>query len=68
MSDSVLANQYAIQHEMIPFLLTDILNMLKSGKIEELIAFMDDLIISNEMVKEHLMGLSMDKNLQKQFD
>jgi hypothetical protein len=53
---------------MIPFLLTDILNMLKSGKIEELIAFMDDLKISNDMVKEHLMGLSMDKNLQKAFD
>ena len=29
---------------------------------------MDDLKISNEMVKEHLMGLSMDKSAQQAFD
>ena len=29
---------------------------------------MDDLKITNEMVKEHLMGLCLDKNIQGMFD
>ena len=36
--------------------------MLKNGQVQELIEYMDDLKITNEMVKEHLMGLTMDKN------
>ena len=42
--------------------------MLKNGQVQELIEYMDDLKITNEMVKEHLMGLTMDKNAQKEFD
>jgi replication factor C subunit 1 len=63
MSESVCCNQYAIQHEIIPFLLEDILGMLQSGQIKELIEFLDSLKITNEMVKEHLMGLSLDKSI-----
>ena len=33
MTESISANQYAIQHEVIPFLLGDILQMLQAGRI-----------------------------------
>ena len=53
---------------MIPFLLGDILSMLQEGRVSDLIEFMDSLHITNEMVKEHLMGLTLDKNVQAYFD
>ena len=42
--------------------------MLKNGQVQELIEYMDDLKITNEMVKEHIMGLSLDKKIQAQFE
>ena len=48
---------------MIPFLLQDILRMLQQGDIASLIEYMDSMKITNEMVKEHLMGLSLDKGI-----
>lgn len=68
MSHSIYADRYSVQNEMVPFLLQDILDRLKAGQVSELIAYMDDLRISNEMVKEHLMGLSLDRKICAQFD
>ena len=68
MSERIQTNQYAIQHEVIPFLLCDILQMLKNNQISELIEYMDDLKITNDMVKEHLMGLTMDKKASEAFE
>ena len=68
MSGSVSADQYSIQNEMVPFLLETILKMLKKGQIEEVLDFMDDLKITNEMVKEHLMGLCLNKKTTELFD
>jgi hypothetical protein len=68
MTESISANQYAIQHEVIPFLLGDILSMLQDGRVQDLIEYMDSLKITNEMVKEHLMGLTLDKKVQAYFD
>ena len=43
--------------------------MLKENKIDELIQYMDDFKISNEMIKEHLIGLSINsKKLSEQFE
>lgn len=36
---------------------------MKKGTVEEVISYMDDMNISNDLLKEHIMGLSMDKKL-----
>ena len=35
------------------------MKMLSNNQIDELIFYMDDFKISNEMIKEHLIGLSI---------
>ena len=67
----VSADRYAVQNEMVPLILQVVLNHLKCGSkdaVQELIEYLDDLNISNEMVKEHLMILSMDKKIQQGFE
>lgn len=61
MAQSLNTDQYSIQNEMVPFLLETILIKLQKGEIQELIEYMDDLKVTNEMVKEHLMGLCLNK-------
>ena len=46
---------------MVPFILETILIKLQKGEIQDLIEYMDDLKVTNEMVKEHLMGLCLNK-------
>ena len=49
-------------------MLKEILNYLKKNEIDDLIEYMDELKITNEMVKEHLMALCLDHKLKEQFD
>jgi len=49
-------------------MLKEILNYLKNNEIDELIEYLDDLKVTNEMVKEHLMALCIDSKLKEQFD
>jgi|TARA_B110001450_G_C17269000_1_gene338701 hypothetical protein len=42
--------------------------LLKKGDVPELIEYLDSLNITNEMVKEHLMGMSLNKSYQAMFD
>lgn len=65
------ANKKAIQMEYIPFMLEFIFKYLKKGgaeDVQEAISFMDDLGITNDHLKEHLLELNMDKNVSKKFD
>ena len=48
--------------------LEQILQFLKQGDIPELLRYLDDIGVSNEMVKEHLMGLSLQKDVNARFD
>jgi hypothetical protein len=48
---------------VVPLILQEILSLLGAGKVKELILLLDDLKITNEMVKEHLMGLCIDKGI-----
>jgi len=68
MGDKILSNRFAIQNEVVPIVLEIILSMMQDKKVEELIQFMDDVSITNEMIKEHLLGLSLKADFQKQFD
>jgi replication factor C subunit 1 len=68
MAHRVYADRYAIQNEIVPYLLQEIVTMMKKGTkdpeyLNELILFLDDLRISNAMIKEHLFILSLDKKL-----
>ena len=61
MAHRISADRTAIQNEMVPFLLLEIVKLMKKqGGVEELIELLDDLNISNEMIKEHLAILSLD--------
>lgn len=59
-----------LQNNYVDLMLIMILKQLKQGKdnVPEAIEIMVDLGISNEILKEHLMGLSMDTKLTKDFD
>ena len=66
MAHRISADRIAIQNEIAPFILYSILGQLKKGSKEsilDLLEYLDDLNITNEMIKEHLMGLNMDKKL-----
>jgi len=39
--------------------------MLTKGEIQDLIEYMDDMKVTNEMVKEHLIGLCLKKNVKE---
>lgn len=64
LSDSYLGGRYSIQHEFIPLVLDQILAYLKQGEIPALLQYLDDFSVTNEMVKEHLLGLTMDRSMQ----
>jgi replication factor C subunit 1 len=71
MAHRVSADSTSVQNEIAPFLLWEILGHLKKGSkdsILDLIEYLDDLNITNEMIKEHLMGLNMDKKINDQFE
>ena len=55
---------------MVPLLLAQILKYLKNGSKDSVLAlleYLDDLNISNEMFKEHLIGLNLDKKVAEAF-
>ena len=71
MAHRISADRIAIQNEIAPFILYSILSQLKKGSkdsILDLLEYLDDLNITNEMIKEHLMGLNMDKKIIDQFE
>jgi hypothetical protein len=70
MAHRVSADRFAVQNEMVPYLLQEILYFLKKGTKEavaDLISYLDDLNITNDMVKEHLMILTLDTKIHEQF-
>lgn len=63
MGDAICADQFAIQNEVAPFILAEILNYLKRDEIPQLMEYLDSINVTNEMVKEHLMGLTLDRKI-----
>ena len=66
----VYANKFSIQNEMIPAILQEIMTYFKKSSTESmqtLIRYMDDMNLSNEMFKEHLMSLSLSPKLEEDF-
>ena len=46
---------------MVPLILGEVLKLLKKEMIIELIDYLDDMALTNEMIKEHLMCLTLDE-------
>jgi len=59
-----------LQNEYVELILNLVFKALKAGKesVSEAVDVMESLGLSNENLKEHLLGLSMDAKLNKSFD
>ena len=73
MAHRVYADRVAVQNEVVPYLLQEIVTLMKLGvrnsdHLNDLILFLDDLHITNVMIKEHLFILSMDKKLHAKLE
>lgn len=68
MQGSLSMDKFAIQNELVPIMLDQILTHLKKNEIQEVVDYLDDMHVTNDMVKEHLMGLSLKKDIQTLFD
>ena len=53
---------------MVPLILGEVLKLLQKEMIMELVDYLDDMALSNEMMKEHLMCLTLDDKFQDKFD
>jgi hypothetical protein len=64
------ATRMELQNEYVDLILNLVFKALKAGKdgVSQAVDIMESLGLSNENLKEHLMGLSMDAKLNKSFD
>jgi replication factor C subunit 1 len=68
MGSSVHCNKQAIQQEVVPIILQELYNFISKDNAKEAIDLLDKLHITNDMLKEHLMDLCIDKRMEGLFD
>lgn len=68
MGNSVQCDYSAIQLEVVPLILQQLYMLISKDHVEEAIDVLDAFHLSNEMLKEHLMDLCMNKKTQELFD
>jgi hypothetical protein len=68
MGNSVQCDYSAIQLEVVPLILQQLYMLISKDHVEEAIGVLDAFHLSNEMLKEHLMDLCMNKKTQELFD
>jgi hypothetical protein len=61
MGQHAYATRRSVQAEFVPLILLKLFNLMSDNKVEMAIEFLDSLGISNEMFKEHLIDLCMNK-------
>ena len=62
-NSAISASKMAVQTEFVPLLLETIVTHLQNSEITEVVDLLDDIKLTNEMVKEHLVTLSLNKSL-----
>ena len=62
------ANKRAIQLEFVPLILSMLYKHMSRGQAEAAIDVMDDFKITNDLFKEHLLDLCMNKKAREAFD
>ena len=58
---------FSVQIALIPLLLGTILKLMKKADMNELLEYMDDTAITNEMFREHLLTLTLDPSFSDKF-
>ena len=54
--------------EYVPLVLSMLYKNMSKGNVEEAIDILDDFKISNDLFKEHLLDLCMNKKAREAFD
>jgi hypothetical protein len=54
--------------EIVPIILQELYSLISKDKCDQAIALLDHFHISNDMLKEHLMDLCMNKHMRDLFD
>jgi len=67
-NNAISASKMAIQTDFVPLLLLQIVSLLHDNQIPEVIELLNEIKFTNEMVKEHLVGLSLNKKLIDELD
>lgn len=68
MGSSVQCDYAAIQLEVVPLFLQMLYLLLSKDQVEQAVSVLDAFHVTNEMLKEHLMDLCMNKKMQEMFD
>ena len=68
MGSSVQCDYAAIHLEVVPLILLQLHLLISKDRMDEAIGLLDTFHITNEMMKEHLMELCMNKKTQEMFD
>ena len=70
MGNLAQASRLELQNDYVDLILSMVYKSLKAGKdgVPDAVDTMENLGLSNENLREHLMGLSMDSKLNKAFD
>ena len=70
MGNLAQASRLELQNDYVDLILSMVYKSLKTGKdgVPDAVDTMENLGLSNENLREHLMGLSMDSKLNKAFD
>ena len=68
MGSSVQCDYAAIQLEVVPLILQQLYTLISKDHMDEAVRLLDMFHITNEMMKEHLMDLCMNKKTQEMFD
>ena len=64
----VSPDYYSVQAGFVPLLLHEVMNRFKKGDIDGLLEYLDDMSVTNEMVKEHLLCLDLSGEWAAKFD
>ena len=65
MGNAVCCGKNAIQVESVPIILQELYSLMAKDQAQKAIEMLDQYHISNEMAKEHLMDLCMNKKTQE---
>ncbi len=68
MGQNAQANKRAVQLEYVPLVLSMLYKNMSRGNAEEAIDILDDFKITNDLFKEHLLDLCMNKKAREAFD
>lgn len=68
MGEQAYAPRRSLYDEYVPLVLLQLNQLMEQNQVQEAIQFLDELKITNEIFKEHLMELCMNRQITGLFD